>query len=412
MTDNASTSSDTNVETSGGTSSHWRMIVAGVLVVLFAIVLPLANNAVWLASTAISEERFVDTFGPLPQDPAVADALGQAVAASIVENNDIETRIQGRLPDNLSFLAAPMTGAIETVMAKAATDVISTDGFDTVWKTTLRAAHKAALVLVRGTESGVLVSDNGVISLDLTPIIEQLNTRLMARGIDVLDNVDLTNFNTTIEIYQSNGNGFVERIANLIYAVRWVAIAAVVLLLLGAVLFATDKRRVTLWLGVATIVATFLMFIEGRLLRSNTIETITDPTYRNGAESAWSIIFNQLTAQTWALLLIGIFVTTAAWIIGPSDRAASTRRAFTARRDDSRDGNEPPSDVAVFVSRHLRLLEWLTLIIAVVVLMVVPTVAGWMVLVATGLVVAVIAILEWVGGGVSSDREPVTTTSE
>lgn len=412
MTDNASTPSQTDVEAPGMTSSHWRMIVAGVLVVLFAIVLPLANNAVWLATTAVSEERFVDTFGPLPQDPAVAAALGQGVAASIVENNDIQTRVAGRLPDNLSFLAAPMTGAIETVMAKAATEVISTDGFDTVWKTTLRAAHRAALVLVRGSESGVLVSDDGVVSLDLTPIIEQLNTRLMARGVDVLDNVDLSNFNTTIEIYESNNSGFVERIANLIYAVRWVAIAAVILLLVGAVLFATDRRRITLWLGVATIVASFLMFIEGRYLRSTTIETIADPTYRDGAESAWSIIFNQLVAQTWALLLIGIFVAVAAWMIGPSDRAASTRHMFTARRDTARDGSEPPSEVAMFVSRHLRLLEWLTLLIAVAVLMVVPTLAGWMVLVATGLVVVVIGVLEWVGGGVSSDRDPVTTATE
>jgi hypothetical protein len=388
------------------------MIVAAVLVALFAIVLPLANNAVWLASTAVSEDRFVDTFGPLPQDPAVAAALGQALAASIVENNDIEARIDGRLPDNLSFLAAPVTVAIETVMARAATDVISTDGFDTVWTTTLRAAHKAALVVVNGTENGVLVSEDGVISLDLSPIIEELNTRLMAKGIDVLDRVDLDNFDTTIDIYETRNSGLVQGIANLIYAIRWVAIAAVVLLLLGAVLFATDKRRVTLWLGVATIVSAFLMFIEGRLLRSNTIETITDPTYKEGAESAWSIIFNQLSAQTWALLLIGIFVTTAAWLVGPSQGAASVRHAFTGRRDSSRDDNETPSEVPIFIARHLRLLEWLTLIIAVLVLMVVPTLSGWMVLVATGLVVAVIGGLEWVGGGASSDRDSVTTSSE
>ncbi len=411
MTDDKNTTTPSGTEPTGN-ASHWRMIVAGVLVVLFAIALPLANNAVWLASTAINEDRFVDTFGPLPQDPAVAAALGQALAASIVDNNDIETRVEGRLPDNLTFLAAPMTVAIETVMARAATEVISTDGFDTVWNTTLRAAHKAALVVVNGTESGVLVSEDGVISLDLSPIIEQLNTRLMANGIDVLDKVDLDNFDTTIGIYETRNQGLVQWIANLIYAVRWLAMAAVVVLLLGAVLVATDRRRVTLWLGGATIVGAFLMFVEGRLLRSNTIETITDPTYKEGAESAWSIIFNQLSAQSWALLLIGIFVATTAWLVGPSEGAASVRQAFTGRRDSSRDDDATPSEVPVFIARHLRLLEWLTLIIAVLVLMAVPTLSGWMVLVATGLVVAVIGALEWLGGGVSADRESVTTSSE
>ncbi len=78
----------------------WRMVLAGVLVVLFGVALIPANQAVWLARTMLETDRFVTTFAPLPEDPAVAVALGQTIATSIAEQVQFEQRISSLL---LSF---------------------------------------------------------------------------------------------------------------------------------------------------------------------------------------------------------------------------------------------------------------------------------------------------------------------
>ena len=89
----------------------WRMIVAGVLVVLFAIVLVPANQAVWLARTMLNTDSFVATFGPLPKDDAVSTALGAQVAAIVSEEVMVQQRIEGAVGSDLAFIAAPIASA-------------------------------------------------------------------------------------------------------------------------------------------------------------------------------------------------------------------------------------------------------------------------------------------------------------
>jgi hypothetical protein len=152
-----------------------------------------------------------------------------------------------------------------------------------------------------------------------------------------------------------------------------------------------------MWLGIATVTSAFVVFIEMRWLRSQTIGQITDPTIKAGGEAAWSTIVDQLAAQTVVLLLIGLVVIGVLVFTGASRRAVAARAAFTARRDAARAGEAvEPS----FVSRNLRVLQWTAVGVGIAVLLIAPSVTGWMVIVTALIVIAVVAVLEWIGGGV------------
>ena len=126
----------------------WRMNVALVLIVLFTILLIPAGQVIWAATTAFDTDNFVATFAPLPEDPAVATALGTGVAESLSETAQIEQRLADRLPEEIQFIAAPVAGAVEGIVAEAATTVIQSDAFTGIWERTLEITHTAVIEVI------------------------------------------------------------------------------------------------------------------------------------------------------------------------------------------------------------------------------------------------------------------------
>lgn len=391
----------------------WRMYTALGLVVLFCIGLVPANQSLWFATTALETDNFVSTFAPLPEDPAVAAAIGAEIAASVSEQAALDERIAGRLPDDLQFIAVPVAGAVETVIAEAATRIVSSDQFGTIWEETLTAAHSAAIRIVEGADSGAVQLEGDQVVLDLNELVVRVDNQLKERGIDVLNPDDI---DATIVLYQSDELGLVDTIIRAIYTVRWAAPIAVLILLIGAVLIGTDRRKVTIWLGIATIVAMALTLIEIRFIRNNVIESIADDVLADGASAAWNIVFDRLLAQTWGLLALGLVASLVAWFFGPSERSGSLRTSFVNARNSAR-GDAELTPTTKFIHTHRRAIEWVTVALGALVLLMAPTVRGWLVIVVAVLVIGVIAAVEWIAGtgsqaDTADDAEQANARSE
>ena len=369
----------------------WRMYAAMVLVVLFGLTLAATNHVVWAATTVLDTDIFVDTLAPLPEDPAVAASLGQRFAERLLEENEVQERIAEALPDGLAFISVPLTESVGGVIGDIASRIISSDAFTSIWETALRVTHRAAMVLVEGGQNDRLVSEDGTVGIDLTPLVSRVDDALTELGIDVLD----TDEQVVIVLYESEGLGLVETIVNLVYAIRWAAPILTIVLILGAVILATDRRKVTVWLGAAAAISAVAMLIEGRWLRNAVLGDITDPVYQEGAAAAWSIVFDRLAAQTIGILVLGVVVGLGAWILGPSDRATSMRTRFT----DARDGRVAADGSTTFVTTNLRVIQWVVVALGAVLLLMAPTISGLLVIVIAAVVIAAVLALEWYAGG-------------
>lgn len=382
----------------------WRMYTALVLVVLFGLVLVPANQAGWLATTTLETDQFVSTFAPLPEDPAVAAALGTRIATRVAEEVALEELIAQPLPPDLQFIASPIAGAVETVIAEAATRIILSEPFGTIWEGTLRVTHSAAIAVIEGSQTGVVQAQEGQVVLDLSELVVQVDNQLRERGIDVLNPEEI---DATIVLYETEELGLVQTIIEVIYAIRWVAPIAMLILLIGAVLVASDKRKVTIWLGIATILAMAFTLIEIRFLRNGVIESISDPVLADGASAAWNIVFDRLLAQTWALLALGLVASLVAWFFGPSERASSLRESFVTARSASR-GDVELTPTTRFIRQYRRVIEWVTIGLGAVFLLMVPTVRGWVVIVVAAIVIGIVAAVEWIAGtgSMADNAEP------
>lgn len=331
------------------------MQVAAVLTVLFGLLLIAANHAGWLGTTILNTESFVDTLAPLPADPDVSLALGEAVADSIIQSNEVGQAIFDKLPDGLRFAAVSLTQGLRGLIADIATQIIRSEPFTAIWKKTLAVTHRAMLLYIRGVESDLVTSEDGYVVLDLTEIGTLVTERLDELGFDALDGVEP---DLTIELFETGDGGIIRTLANLIYSIRWISIVLTAALLVAAYAVATDRRKLTVWVGSATTIAMLVSLIDGRLLKAVVRGAAEDPIREAGVVAAGNIVFSRFVTQSWIILLLGVAAATIAWAMGDSDRARSVKMVFpgTAHKD-APDGTGT-SSFGDFVASHRRLLEW------------------------------------------------------
>lgn len=378
------------------------MGIAIALTVLFGFMLLAANHSGWITATVLDTDRFVSTFSPLPQDEAVSLALGQSVADAVIESFEVAQTIEDSLPDELGFIAVPLTSGVRDLTTSAATEIIRSDAFTSVWTVALTGAHKIATAYVGVFDDGVVVVQDGIAVLDLTPIAADIAEGLGDRGFDLLEGSDR---DLTIELFALPDSGMVKFIVDLMGTIRWAVFITTIGLLAASIAIATDRRRISKWIGGATVAAMLFSLIELRYLRGAATGKIEDAIQRAGAEAAWDIVFRQLVWQTWVVLLIGVLVLFVAWAMGDSAGAVSVRSAATRANRSAGDGQET-SKVYAFIAKHGTLVEISAAVLLIGFLLVGPQLPIWGVILVIALLGAILIGVEAIVGS-TVDEEPV-----
>ncbi len=378
------------------------MGIAIALSVLFGLALLLANHAGWLTTTVLDEDRFVSTLAPLPKDEAVSLALAQRTADRVIESFEVTETISETLPDGLAFIAGPLTTGVRDLTVTAAVEIIRSDGFTTVWTGALTGAHRIAKAYVGAFDDGVLVEQEGVAVLDLAVITDQIVEELDGRGFGLLEDTDR---DLTIELFELPDSGLIKTIAELMRSVRWAVIGLSIVLLIAAVALATDRRRISVWLGGAAVVSMVAALIELRLARNAMTGGIEDAIQKAGAESAWDIIFRQFVWQSWVVLLLGVLVIFVAWAMGSSSGAATVRSAVS-NTGDSVLGGDTTSPVVRFIAAHRGFVQVGAAVLIGGFLLVGPRIPIWGVVIAIVVLGVIVAGVEYVASTVAEDEQP------
>jgi len=391
-------------------SNTARQGTAIVVAVLFGFMLIAANHAGWITSTILERDTFVATLEPLPKDPAVAQALAQEISAGMIDSFEVQDKIAESLPPDISFIAPPLTNGIEGLVTDIVAKIITADAFTEVWKFALDTSHKTATAYVGLFDGDVLKADEGKAVLDFSAIGVQVNEKLEEAGFDLLQGVDAE---LKVELFELPDSGLIRAIVQIMTSVRWAVLIITFGLLAIAYAVATDRRRISLWIGGATVMAMLFSLIDIRFLRNAITGGIEDPVREAGALAAWDIIFQRFVAQSWVMLLIGVIIAFIGWITGDSDRARSARTTFVSAGRRTRDEGSEPSVIAVFLASHRRLIEWIVVIIGAAILLIGPPLAIGAVLLIIAAIVAIVIAVEFVSASAtrSSDKEKATADS-
>jgi hypothetical protein len=371
-----------------------RSVVSWILVALSLVAVVAGVHAAWVQSTIADEDRFVSTFAPLPQEPAVAAALSQRLANELIIGADVAGVIEQSLPRDLAFLTVPVTEGLRNLTADVANDVIRSDAFAGIWRQALRLSHNAA---------SLVLSTEGKVAIDLNEAAGEVVAELEARSVTLLS--DLQVELPEIVLFQNDQLESAAGALRLIDTMGWFLPLLAVVLIAAAIWVAPDRRRATAVIGFGSAIVILIMLVAVRLVRGGTVSSIDDETQRAAAEAIWGTTLRFYRQSMWSLLVLGLIVGLAAWVMGTSPRALRTRAWWRATIERWRrgDATAPTSGVARFVADWQRPIQVIVLILGLLFLLLVPAPSGWLVIVTALVVLAVIAVVQVVAGPGISD---------
>ena len=311
-------------------SARARSIISWVLTVLAAIATVLALLGVWTLRTVTETDLFVDRVGSIIEQPEVAAAVGDAAAAELVEALELEERLKDELPADLGIAAGPIATAAENYLAQGATALVQTDQFQAAWDAALAAGHSVSIAVLSGDDQGAVQNEDGVIVINLTPVVNALLTEgsgflsdLLGReitaptltgediqtAVSALEEqlgVDLPSDFGQVILFESDDLAAAQAAFDSARTAVWLApIVAVVLIGLA---IAVSTRRARTALAIVVITAALLLVVAILLepIESAVVGSVADVGLQDAVAAGLATVLGSLRTGIVLVVLLGV----------------------------------------------------------------------------------------------------------
>lgn len=394
-----------------GRGSVWWAVSSAVLITLACVLAPLSVASVWASSELSDTEQYVETVAPLADDPAVQDALAAEITTTIFENLDVEDLtsealaaiaaqpdVPPRVAAALPALATPIANGVQSFTRDQVDSLLASPQFAELWAQVNRVAHEQVVKLLEGNQGAAVSAQDGTITLNLAPIIEEVKTRLVAQGFDLANNIPAVDKSFVLAESDAitDAQGFYSLLNTLGV---WLPIVALALFAVGVAL-ARDRRRALLKGGLGLAAAMVVLGVALTLVRMWYVETT--PAGILTAEAAGSVfdtLVRFLRTGLRAVAVLGLVVALAAFLTGPSTAAVKTRATLERGIGSAREGAESAGwdtgRVGTWTFAHRRALRIGVVIAGGLLLMFWSRPTGWVVASIALLVVLALAVIEF-----------------
>src|SRR5262245_19790651 len=223
-------------ETDTKKAPRWCRILCGVLVVIVCHLAPLSLLAVWTHNTLLNTDQYVDTVGPLAEEPAIQQAISNRVVQALKTNVDIEDRVKDALPERAAFVAPFVATGIENFAREATLRLAESDRFQNLWNNANRRAHGQVVAVLTGEGSDRVSTKNGEVVVRLGPIVETVKEQLSKLGINIFDSSSGTRVSNQLVLFKSEDLTKIQGAVSLLDDVAWVLPILMLVLLALAIL--------------------------------------------------------------------------------------------------------------------------------------------------------------------------------
>lgn len=162
-----------------------RRLLVGLLVVLAVVSTIAAGVGIFAHRNLLDTDRWVSRVGPLAEDPAVSAAISARLTQEVMRLVDPEALLADALPERGQILAGPLANAVEGFVAERVSAFVGSEDFQQLWVAANEQAHAAAVRLLRG-ESDNVVAQDGMVRIDLLPIVTAVLARIGERSPELL----------------------------------------------------------------------------------------------------------------------------------------------------------------------------------------------------------------------------------
>ena len=292
-----------------------RSLIAGLLVVVGALMTAPGGVAVWQERVFLNEDTFVSTVDEAFEQEEVQVAIADQLTDVIMERAEIADRISRGLADleenrgeDLALLEGPLTGLAREAVFRATLRLIEAQPLEAVREAALRSTHRLISALVSDDQEVLRVSGDDLV-LDLGVVLEEVIKDLGGDdGDGLLANIDLPEDAGQIVIAENADVATVLDIVGLLDDVSpWVAVVAVAILAL-AVLISPHRRGTVIAIGVAVAVvsAIGLVTIAEPVRELSTDALASTEAGKAAAKATYDVFLRSFQRQQLFVLLIGV----------------------------------------------------------------------------------------------------------
>lgn len=317
---------------------RWRRVVGISLMVVGAILAPIALVSNWAVSEITDTDAFVETFAPLAEDPDVQLLVSTTVTEAINERVDLPA-ITGPVFDGLGADLGPLAsaglGALEGVVNNAIRQLVgstvdrfvTSDVFAGVWEGALRVTHGQMIAALESDGTGVLTAKDGIIGIQIGPIVEAAKTALVEQGLTIASSIP--EVDRTIVVAKSEALAQAQVVYALSVGVAawlpWVAL----LLLIAGVLLARTSVFSLVFSAAGVAIAMAILLIGLAIGRSVVIaEFVAADLPRNVAVVIFDRIVGGIYAGAVTILVIAVVVAVATWLFRRFELGRRLRERF------------------------------------------------------------------------------------
>lgn len=319
--------------------TRWRSVVAATCIGLACVLAPLSVTAVWASDEVSDTDRYVETVAPLAEDPAIQNAVADAVTEEIFTYVDVEAitsealaalaaqDIAPRAAAGLEALQVPIVNGIEGFTRTEVGKVLASPQFATVWEQANRAAHTELVNLLSGEQGGAVSAQNGTVTLNLGPIVAAVKQQLIAEGYTIANNIPAVD--RSIVLVSSDAVTKAQGVYRLLDGLgRWLPVIALALFAVG-VYVATGHRRALLLGSLGVAGSMLLLGVALAVARPLYLDAIpSDVLPREAAGNIFDTLVRFLRNGLRVTAVLALVVALGAFFTGPSTTAARTRRGL------------------------------------------------------------------------------------
>lgn len=237
-----------------------RGFAAWTILVVAALLLPIALTAFWAQRTLVDTERYIATVAPLAKDPTIQQAVGDKVSSVLITQLDAGNRLQNVLPEQLAPLAPLVAGGVNNFVEQQVDQILKSPQFEDVWEGINRKLQAALIKALSGDPDGAVTIEGDQVILDTGDLIEIVKQRLVDRGLSWAANIPVPPLVDRQVVILTSPQLATARTA---YAIgqpvaQWL-IWVVILLFIVAVAISTRRARMVIAVGVAFVLATIVL---------------------------------------------------------------------------------------------------------------------------------------------------------
>ncbi len=303
-------------------TSRPRRIGGIVLLVLAALLVPVAVIATWTARTVTDTDAFVARVTPVASSPEVQALVEQEMTAQVTQA--IDTRVAPRVTGAIDELAAPdlvkgllrdlagsLGGAVETRTASIVAKVVEAPEFAAAFEEATRTAHTDLVATLDGdpTNNGAVVTQGDTVSIQLATVGNAVRQELVGAGFSFVDRLPTLQASvpiTTVEQLEK-WQGYYQLLKVLV----WLGPLLVVVFAVAGAWLVRDLAVAGLWFTGAALLALVAAVVALRVVISGATDRLADPVAADAARAVVATFGDTLVRNAMVvgmLLIIGLAV--------------------------------------------------------------------------------------------------------